>query len=200
MRDTVVVLTKLPGQLPVKTRLLPVLGEEGVRGQVVRWLRDVVALARTVDPEPVVAYSPPDADPGAALPGVSGCVFRPVAGADGATCLENALRDAYRGAPLVALGNDAPDLPADRLAGAVRALETRDAVFVPTGDGGFSLLGLRRPVDGLAGGFRYGERESLAALRGFFEGRGLSVAELDPWPDIDTPADLEAYRGRLRAP
>jgi hypothetical protein len=51
-------------------------------------------------------------------------------------------------------------------------------------------------VAGLAAGVRYGEPDARAALLGFFARRGLSCVELEPWPDVDTPADLEAYRGR----
>lgn len=197
MSATVVILTKLPGHLPVKTRLVPVLGEAGARAVYLEMLRETVALARRLTPRPIIAYSPPDATP--SLPGVEGCDLRPVAGDDGATCLENALADAHvEGAPLIALGGDAPDLPLARLAQVVAALRAgeADAVLVPTHDGGFSCLGLRRPVPGLARGFRYGGADSLASLRTFLGEQGLVTAVLEPWPDIDTPQDLEAYRNR----
>jgi glycosyltransferase A (GT-A) superfamily protein (DUF2064 family) len=194
---TVVILTKLPGHLPVKTRLVPALGEAGARAVYLEMLRETLALARCVTPRPIVAYSPPDATPD--LPGVDGCELRPVLGDDGATCLENALADAYEAdTPLLALGGDAPDLPLARLEQVTTALtdDEADAVFVPTHDGGFSCLGLRRPVPGLARGFRYGSADSLASLRTFLEEQGLATAVLEPWPDIDTPQDLEAYRNR----
>jgi len=197
VQATVVILTKLPGHLPVKTRLVPALGEAGARAVYLEMLRETVALARCVTPRPILAYSPPDATPN--LPGVEGCELRPVVGDDGATCLENALADAYEpGTPLVALGGDAPDLPLERLDQVVAALrdEEADAVLVPADDGGFSCLGLRRPVPGLARGFRYGTADSLASLRAFFTTQGLVTAVLEPWPDIDTPQDLEAYRNR----
>lgn len=196
MPATVVILTKLPGHLPVKTRLVPALGEAGARAIYLEMLRETVALARCVTPSPILAYSPPDATPD--LPGVEGCELRPVVGDDGATCLENALADAYGGDPLLALGGDAPDLPLERLEQVIDALgdDGADAVLVPTGDGGFSCLGLRRPVPGLARGFRYGSADALAGLRTFLREQGLVTAVLAPWPDIDTPEDLAAYRNR----
>ncbi|MHC4137203.1 MAG: TIGR04282 family arsenosugar biosynthesis glycosyltransferase [Planctomycetota bacterium] len=197
MPATVVILTKLPGHLPVKTRLVPALGEAGARAVYLEMLHDTVALARRLTSRPILAYSPPDATPD--LPGIDGCELRPVAGDDGATCLENALADAYVvGNPLLALGGDAPDLPLARLAQVVATLrdDRADAVLVPTDDGGFSCLGLRRPVPGLARGFRYGSADSLASLRAFLAAQGLVTAVLEPWPDIDTPQDLEAYRNR----
>ena len=195
MQATVVVLTKLPGHLPVKTRLWPVLGEEGARRLYLEMLRETLVRARRVDPVPTVAYSPPEVEPRLDLGGA--CRFLPVAGEGGAQCLENAVAAAFCGLPLVVLGGDAPDLPDDRIDGVVAELSGgRDAVFVPTGDGGFSCLGLRRPVAGLASGFRYGGNDALASLEAFLTDRGLCVARMEGWPDVDTPADLDAYNAR----
>lgn len=197
MQVTVVILTKLPGHLPVKTRLVPALGEAGARAVYLEMLRETVALARCLTPRPIIAYSPPEATP--VLPGIEGCELRPVAGDDGATCLENAIADAYEsGTPLLALGGDAPDLPLERLEQVTALLcdDEVDAVLVPAHDGGFSCLGVRRPAPGLARGFRYGCADTLASLRAFFATRGLVTAVLEPWPDIDTPQDLEDYRNR----
>jgi len=192
VRATVVILTKLPGHLPVMTRLRPVLGEQRATDFYRECLEKTIALARSLeDAEVVVAYSPADARPPHPL-------YRPVRGADGAQCLENALRDAYVGAPLIALGGDAPDLPRDRIEEVIAALDEHDAAFVPTGDGGFSCLGLRSPVDGLRRGFLYGGEASLASLRGWLTERGLSCVETEPWPDIDTPEDYAAYRARSK--
>jgi glycosyltransferase A (GT-A) superfamily protein (DUF2064 family) len=198
VRATVVILTKLPGLLPVKTRLWPVLGEAGARDLYVSMVRDTVAVARTLAPRPVLAYSPPGGDPGAALPGVAVCRLLPVKAEGGAACLEEALLGAYEGRHLVALGGDAPDLPPERLFEVAGALSRHDAAFVPTGDGGFSCLGLRRPVVGLSGAFRYGSGDAMASLEAFLEARGLSSTRLAPWPDVDTPEDLAAYLARQR--
>jgi glycosyltransferase A (GT-A) superfamily protein (DUF2064 family) len=51
---TVVILTKLPGHLPVKTRLVPALGEAGARAVYLEMLRETLALARCVTPRPIV--------------------------------------------------------------------------------------------------------------------------------------------------
>lgn len=196
VRATVAILTKLPGHLPVKTRLIPTLGEAGARDVYIEMLRRTVRVARTVVDRPLLAYSPPDADPWGALPGFADCRMQSVHGDDGATCLESALVEAYEDLPLLALGGDAPDLPPERLEQALTTLRRCDAVFVPTGDGGFSLLGLREPVPGLARSFRYGGEDSLEKVRAFLEAAGKRVALLEPWPDVDTPEDLAAWRRR----
>ena len=196
MRATVVILTKLPGALPVKTRLHPLLGAAGATAFYVDSLRRAVELARGFDPAPRLAYSPADADAIAALPGFCGLV--PVHGGDGAACLEQALLDAYGGVPLLALGGDAPDLPPARVEAALAALAQHDAAFVPTGDGGFSCLALREPAPGLAAGFTFGGDNALGALTAWLRSRGRSVAHVAPWPDVDTPDDYRAWIARRR--
>lgn len=197
MRATIVVLTKVPGAAPVKTRLVPALGERGACEIYLSMTRATLELARHFDALPTVAYSPPESDPHAGLPGIGPCRFVPTPGADGAECLERALAEAFRGEPLVALGGDAPDLPQDRVRAAIEAASACGSALVPTGDGGFSCLALARPVAGLAGGFRFGGAGALVSLTAFLRARGIAPALLDPWPDVDTPADLRAWRERV---
>lgn len=98
------------------------------------------------------------------------------------------------GNPVIILGTDAPTLPSSRLAEAARALRTHDAAIISSVDGGYVLLGLRRPHEILfqdivwSTGAVYGQTLDRA------QEAGLSVHEGEPWYDVDTPGDL----GRLR--
>ena len=197
MSTTVLVLTKLPGHLPVKTRLHPELGPERSRA-IYRWmLRRTLATARCFEAAPTLAYSPPDADPRRALPGIGTCRFLPTLGTNGSSCLEYALCAGYRGEPMIALGGDAPDLPVRWLRALREALGPCDAALVPSGDGGFSALALRRPLAGLAEAFGFGSDDACAALERWLRSRGQRVAVLPAWPDVDTPDDLRALYDRL---
>ena len=196
MRATVVILTKLPGHLPIKTRLHALLGQEGAEEFYRECLARTIGIAHAFCAEPWLATSPEDADPHEVLPGLPRCRMAPVAGEGGATCLENALAAAFEGIPLVALGGDAPDLPVERIRDALARLEGHDVVFVPTPDGGFSCMAARGPVPGLAAGLRYGGADALTGLESWLAGRGHAVARVEPWPDVDTPADYEALRKR----
>lgn len=196
MRATVVILTKLPGHLPVKTRLQPLLGEQGAIDFHLEALRDTLVLALRYDEQPTIATSPFDADPHAALPDMPRCRMMPVAGEDGATCLENALALTNDGKPLIALGADAPDLPAARIDKALDMLRWFEVVVVPTSDGGFSCLVTKEPLTGLAGAFEYGGDDAFKTLCLWLDRRGYSTGQLDPWDDIDTPEDYHAYRAR----
>lgn len=198
MTCTVVILVKVPGHLPVKTRLAATMGEDAARAVFAEMLEHSVALARQFDPTPTLAFSPPEADGASLLGPFADVHYLPVPGADGAACLEAALQLAYVGLPLIALGGDAPDLPAERLSEALVCLAESDAVFVPSGDGGFSALVLPRPMPGLAAGFRFGAGDALGSLLAYCESLGLRTHCTEPWPDVDTPADLAAWRYRVR--
>ena len=198
MQATVVILTKLPGHLPIKTRLQPLLGEQGAVDFHLEALRLTISMAHQFDEKPLLATSPFEADPEPALPNMPRCTFMPIAGNDGATCLENAIENArslaHASQPLVALGADSPDLPPERIAQALDLMPEYDVVFVPTSDGGFSCMVLRAPIAGLAQGFQYGGTAALASLQAWMESEGLKVRLLEPWDDVDTPEQYQAYR------
>jgi glycosyltransferase A (GT-A) superfamily protein (DUF2064 family) len=103
---------------------------------------------------------------------------------------------------VVLIGSDSPTLPlaylrraADWLAGAA------DLVLGPAGDGGYYLVGSRRPTPELfAPGIAWGTSsvlattlERLASLRR----AGLRIALLPLFYDCDTPADLRLLAAHL---
>jgi rSAM/selenodomain-associated transferase 1 len=101
--------------------------------------------------------------------------------------------------PVLLLGTDAPTLPADAIETAASALALHDVSIIPSTDGGYVLLGLRRPVGAV---FRGVEWSTGAVHRQTLEGAGeagLSVYEGDPWYDVDEPEDLARLRGELSA-
>lgn len=100
----------------------------------------------------------------------------------------------------VAVSADVPTLPVERLLQAVAALRRGCDVLGPGEDGGYYLVGLRRGVDR-----RRRQRAFLGAPLGgadaFLHARAaLGGAELlEPWPDVDTPAELEALVAQVSA-
>ncbi|MHC4090496.1 MAG: TIGR04282 family arsenosugar biosynthesis glycosyltransferase, partial [Planctomycetota bacterium] len=103
-------------------------------------------------------------------------------------CLRRAFDDGAE--RVICIGTDSPTMPAQTLDQAQHLLDRADLVLGPCQDGGFYLLGLRAPAKGLFERVRWGgphvaDRVSRNAAR-----LGLRVAELDPWYDLDRPADL----------
>ncbi|WP_026401738.1 TIGR04282 family arsenosugar biosynthesis glycosyltransferase [Actinomadura rifamycini] len=106
--------------------------------------------------------------------------------------LANAFADADAGRPLVLIGMDTPQVTPALLAAAARALAGRDAVFGPAADGGFWLLGLRRPDARLLRGVPMSRPDTGAAQLARLRGAGLRAAALPELTDVDTPADAAA--------
>src|ERR1700728_3413998 len=94
--------------------------------------------------------------------------------------LAAAFADAYAVAPLpmVLIGTDTPQVTVDMLADAVASLESgeADAVFGPSTDGGFWLLGLRRPDRSLLAGVPMADQDPGRVLLERLDGAGLRGA------------------------
>jgi uncharacterized protein len=94
--------------------------------------------------------------------------------------LAAAFADAYAIAPLpmVLIGADTPQVTVDMLGDAVASLESgeADAVFGPSTDGGFWMLGLRRPDRSLLAGVPMSAPDSGRVLLERLAGAGLRVA------------------------
>jgi glycosyltransferase A (GT-A) superfamily protein (DUF2064 family) len=102
------------------------------------------------------------------------------------------------GSPAVIVGSDHPDLPPALVRGAFRALARHDLVLGPTPDGGYYLIGTRRPLPGLLlqdiewSSPRTAEQTERRGLA-----LGLAAIRLDSWPDVDTWQDAVALGRRL---
>lgn len=95
---------------------------------------------------------------------------------------------------VVTIGTDCPDVDASRLRGAFDALKERAAVFGPSEDGGYWLVGQSVPEPGLFADVDWSTERVLAQSLERAERLELSVGRLETLRDIDTPADLKAWR------
>ena len=105
-----------------------------------------------------------------------------------------------RQGPAIIIGSDVPSISAARIEGAFRLLGRSDAVFGPSPDGGFWLVGLKHPSLAPTTLFRnvrwsskFAMQDSLAALS------GKRVAFTETLADVDTLADLQRL-GSERTP
>ncbi|MCP4327681.1 MAG: glycosyltransferase [Alphaproteobacteria bacterium] len=120
-------------------------------------------------------------------------------GGDLGTRLARVLR-AGGGAPVIVVGSDIPEITAAHVARAFDALAGADAVFGPSGDGGFWAVGWRGarpwPPSGLAG-VRWSTGHALADSRASL-GRGTEIVLTDPLDDVDDAAAYARWRARTR--
>jgi rSAM/selenodomain-associated transferase 1 len=103
---------------------------------------------------------------------------------------------ARAGGPVVAVGTDCPELDADLVRQAFAELRSRDAVFGPTPDGGYYLVGAARPAPGFFAGIRWSSPHTRADHLARCQAQGWTFTLLPDRHDIDTEADWLAYRER----
>jgi rSAM/selenodomain-associated transferase 1 len=101
--------------------------------------------------------------------------------------------------PVVVLGTDAPTLRPSEILKSARALNTHDISIIQSTDGGYVLLGLRRPVDAIFSGIEWSTDAVYQQTLARAEEAGLSVYEGVAWYDVDEPDDLARLWGELGA-
>ena len=190
----------VPGQ--VKTRLIPALGAFGaalLQRRLTEQSLETLQAARAGTVE--FRYAGGTRQQVRRWLEPYGIACEPQAGADFGARMRTALEDALaRGCGrAVLVGTDVPGLEAAQVRRALDALAHHDVVLGPSTDGGYWLVGLRRPA-AIFSGIDWGTPDVLAQTLEAARRRNLSHALLAPLNDIDTPADLAAWRPQAAAP
>jgi rSAM/selenodomain-associated transferase 1 len=193
-RCAVIVFAKAPVAGTVKTRLAGALGAAGAARLAARMLESTTACALEAALGPVEVCCAPDAShPAFTALARSTPPVALTAQGDGdlgrrmQRAFERALASQARA---IVIGTDAPALDAAYLRDAATALLAHDAVIGPAVDGGYALIGLRRPAAALFDGVEWSTPRVLAQTRERLGRLGWRWAELAPLHDIDEPADL----------
>ena len=202
--DALIIFCRAPRLGEVKTRLARSCGDDFALQLYRAMLRDCFDLGRTVAPQTqtFACYTPADAfDENGELRALwNGPAFGQ-RGADLGARMLNALREARaRGfGRAVIIGSDAPDLPLAFLREAFELLRENAVVVGPSGDGGFVLLGVSRPVpDAIFAGITWSSAEVCVRLLDNLRAFDFGFALLSPWHDVDDAADLDALSARLQ--
>jgi rSAM/selenodomain-associated transferase 1 len=192
-------MAKVPAAGRVKTRLCPPLTPEQAARLARCFLQDrLEQLGGVAGATPIVAFTPPEleAELRSLLPGAVRLVAQ--AGVDLGARLDRVLTDllAESGAGAIAIDADSPTLPTDYLRQACARLSdaTADVVLGPCEDGGYYLIGLRRPAPALFHEMPWSTAAVLDETVARTRQLGLRLALLPPWFDVDRGEDL----GRLR--
>ena len=101
--------------------------------------------------------------------------------------------------PLLLIGTDCPVMTPEHLREAARDLiDGVEAAFLPAEDGGYALVGLKRPVPAIFRNMPWGTDAVMAETRRRLSGLGASWTERATVWDIDRPEDLDRLSsGRL---
>ncbi len=190
---TLIVMAKAPVAGLAKTRLAAVLGAERAAAVAERLLSHAVAQAVAAGMGPVDLCCAPDrAHPAFARhAGTAGLTLSDQGEGDLGDRMARAFERALQGSRCaVMMGSDAPALDAAMLVRAAAALADADAVFIPALDGGYALIGLRRPAPSLFDDMRWSTPTVMAQTRERLAAAGLTYVELPAVADIDEAADL----------
>jgi len=190
------VFMRYPAAGRTKTRLIPALGAAGAtelaRRLIAHTLAQAASLARQRPVDVEVWFDGGDERTLAACFGHA-LAYRQQTGADlGARMLhafERALAHDACGRALL-IGTDCPSRSAALMGSAFEALARCDLVLGPARDGGYYLIGLKRPIPDLFHGITWGTSAVRAETVAIAERLGLAIAELPMLDDIDRPEDL----------
>jgi hypothetical protein len=196
MTNALLVVAKRPAPGQTKTRLSPPLLPMESAVLYEQFLRDTLALMRQVPGvQPIIAYLPEGEE--AYFCGLApDFALLPQQGEDLGARLDNALTHCLNSGfhKAVIMDSDSPTLPVAYLVEAFVALDTADVVLGPCDDGGYYLIGLKRPAPRLLREVRMSTPTVIQETRQLAAATGLTVAQLPRWYDVDTAAEL----GRLR--
>ena len=185
-RPTVIVFVRHPRPGTAKTRLTPALGTHGAAIAQHRMTLRTLAAVRSGRFAAQLHVSGDAAAAAALYPGP--WVVRPQADGD----LGHRLATAAAGVagPVAVIGTDCPGLTADHLTAAFHRLQSAQVTLGPAVDGGYYLLAMRQFNPALFRGIDWSTDRVAAQTRAAAAAAGLTVADLPPLGDVDTPGDL----------
>jgi rSAM/selenodomain-associated transferase 1 len=193
-RTAIAILARAPFAGQAKTRLIPVLGAEGAAALQAKLIERTVAMAVSAKIGPVTLWATPDETH--PLFGTMrerfGVSLARQPGGDLGARMHAAVEAAH--SPVLVIGTDCPALNAEHLRQAAKTLPDNDVVVIPAEDGGYVLIGLRRPQAEVFSDIVWGSATVMDETRRKIRSLDLSCCELPALWDVDTPRDLERLR------
>lgn len=201
MRPVIVVMVKAPLPGVAKTRLSPPLAQSEAASLALCFVQDVVTAALETTPNVIVAFTPPEGRVvlEASLPDCVDWVEQQ--GQNLGDRLVSAIAyAANRGfGPIIVLGADSPTLPPAFIQAACQLLTVgpADITLGPTADGGYYLVGVRKPEPRLFENITWSSPFTFEHTVRNITPLGLRLVTLEQWYDVDTFADLRSLNNEL---
>ncbi|HTZ19088.1 MAG TPA: TIGR04282 family arsenosugar biosynthesis glycosyltransferase [Dissulfurispiraceae bacterium] len=198
----VLLFVRAPQRGTVKTRLQPVIGEEGALDIYRCFILDILDTLRTANLTIRIFFSPTDSRE--EITDWLGHVFdyTPQTGESLGERMENAFVQMFSEGTekAVLIGSDIPDLPASIFYEAFAALDANDAVIGPATDGGYYLIGFRNNtfMPEIFRGIKWSSGSVFRITMDIFEAHGCRPHVLPIWNDLDTGDDLRHFFLRNR--
>jgi uncharacterized protein len=185
----IAILAKAPVPGRVKTRLVPVLGPLGAARLQGALVTRTVEMACKAGTGPVTLWTSPAPDHHLFTTLASRFSLRLARQPDGD--LGERMLAAVEAGPTLVIGNDCPALAPHHLRDAAAALrDGNDVAIIPAEDGGYVLIGMRRPQPVLFTDMTWSVPTVLAHTHRRLAQSGLRAREFMPLWDVDVPGDL----------
>ncbi len=205
VNKALIVMAKRPFPGRTKTRLTPFFSAQEAAALYNCFLLDALDQARRIAGiKPYIAYAPADEETRryfAELAPDFGLI--PQLGNTLGERLDFALSSCQGEGhgQVVAMNSDSPSLPVDYLALAFERLDDRatDVVLGPCDDGGYYLIGWKRPYPRLVREVQMSTSHVLADTLAMAEEESVHVALLPTWYDVDELPDLVRVQRALKA-
>lgn len=202
MKQAIIIFTRIPLPGQTKTRMMPVLEPEECAELHKCFLKDIKAACEQTGKDIFICYSPEGSENLKILKEIFGArrEYFPQRG----TCLGERMYHAFcdltnRGyRECVLIGTDVPELCCDDIDHAFCVLKQADVVFGRTSDGGYYLVGMKKPRKEVFGLEAYGHSAVFEETLNILRQRKISVGYTHTLNDMDTPDDLSGYRDRMR--
>jgi hypothetical protein len=201
-RYAIAVMAKAPMAGHVKTRLVPPLTREEAAELYRCLLLDKIRQVGTLSGvDPYLAYTPAEARAQMASLAPQDFTLIPQAGSDLGDRLHRLSAVLLDGGHpgVIIIDSDTPTLPSTYLLDALDRIqnESTDLVLGPAEDGGYYLIGLKRPCRSLFDSIPWSGPSVLSETLRRASAQRLEVATLPSWFDVDTPSDLLRLRNDL---
>ena len=198
-RARLLLLTKAPDPGQVKTRLIPLLGEDAAAALYSQLLHDCLGMCTAAALSPVDIWCSPSSD----HPFFQQCKDRYRATlhtqqpGDLGQRMSQAIRTTLEAADcVVVIGADCPTLcPADLVAAFDALNSGTDVVIGPAEDGGYYLIGMRHHHASLFTDIPWSTPAVLPITEERIRRQNLRLHRLPLRKDLDTPEDYAVYRG-----
>jgi rSAM/selenodomain-associated transferase 1 len=198
-----VVVAKAPVSGQVKTRLIPHLTAEEAAALYRCFLQDRFKTLNTIRGiDLAVAYTPADARDMFIPYSRNGIDLFSQIGRDLGERLNNIffekLADGYEAVSII--DSDTPDLPPSTIQNSFKRLLSNqtDVVFGPCRDGGYYLVGMRKPHPELFEDIPWSTARVLSNTLAKAEKLGIKTDLLSWWNDLDTFEDLVSFYSRYK--
>lgn len=200
MSKAVIVFTRVPVPGQTKTRMMPHVSAAGCARLHTCFLRDIRRECRKIDADLYICYTPEGKQERLYPVFGADAHYFPQEGYGLGERMYRAIRRVLKGGydSCILMGTDVPEMKAEYLNRAFRILESRDAVLGPTMDGGYYLVGVKKPYRSVFEVEGYGKNSVLRDTVRHLKQEGLTVGFTEKLHDMDTYEDLCGYRRRMQ--